>query len=102
MLVVVFCFYNICDIYNREEVKINIINEEYVQNSIDINESDKIDINNDSKQELVKLYGIGDKIATRIIKYRENNKFYKISDLIKVKGIGYKTFQKIKNNIKVE
>ncbi len=36
------------------------------------------------------------------IEYREKKKFTKIEDIIKVSGIGKKTFEKIKNDITVE
>lgn len=64
---------------------------------------EKININTESKAELVKLPGIGDKFAGRIIKYREENgDFEVIEDILKVPGIGEKKFEAMKNYIKVE
>ncbi|EFK09235.1 conserved hypothetical protein, partial [delta proteobacterium NaphS2] len=52
---------------------------------------------------LSSLPGIGPAIAERIIEYREKNKsFKKIEDIMDIKGIGEKTFQKIKDLITVE
>jgi len=59
--------------------------------------AEKIDINSASVQELQTLPQIGAVVAQRIVDYREKNgKFSKIEDIMKVKGIGEKTFLKIK------
>lgn len=60
-----------------------------------------ININTADKNELMKITGIGEIKAEKIIEYREKNKFQKIEDIIKVNGIGKKTFEKIKNEITV-
>ena len=52
-----------------------------------------IDINTASLEELDKIYGVGPTIAQRII---ETRPFTSVDDLIRVKGIGEKTLQKIK------
>ena len=58
---------------------------------------EKININLSSKSELMNLPGIGDKLSTRIIKYRNiNGHFNSINDIQKVKGIGLKTAEKLK------
>ena len=62
----------------------------------------KININTAAKKELVTLKGIGDKIADRIIEHRKAHKFEKIEDIMKVKGIGQKMFDKIKDSITVQ
>ena len=63
----------------------------------------KVDLNKATVQELVKLKGIGKKYADRIIEYREKNgKFESIEDLMKVKGIGPKKFESIKDLIFIE
>jgi competence ComEA-like helix-hairpin-helix protein len=60
----------------------------------------KININLAYTSDLQRLPGIGKVTADRIIEFREmNNGFGKIEDLMKVKGIGIKKFEKIKDLI---
>ncbi len=64
---------------------------------------EKINLNTATLEELTKLKGIGPAYAQRIIDYRENyGPFEKIEDLMKVKGIGQKTFDANKDIITVE
>ncbi len=60
------------------------------------NPTQKLDINKASKEEFVKLPGIGETMADRIILFRnENGGFTVIEQLTKVKGIGKKKFERI-------
>lgn len=65
------------------------------------NISEVININTASKEELMKLSGIGEGKAKQIIEYRNNNPFNSIEDIKNVKGIGDSLYEKIKNNIEV-
>ena len=57
----------------------------------------KINVNNASKGELMRLPGIGDKLSDKIIIYRSvYGGFRTIDDLQSVKGIGVKTVAKLK------
>ena len=59
-----------------------------------------VNINTASTAELESLSNIGNAYANRIIDYRNNNgNFNSIEEIMNVKGIGEKTFEKIKNNI---
>lgn len=101
----------------KEEANINSINQaRYVKDgekiiipssrisqSIDkgsiSNENNLVNINTASKEELLKLPGIGEVTAEKIINYRENNNFTKIEDLKNVNGIGIATYNKLKDLI---
>ncbi len=61
--------------------------------------SKRVNINTATQQELESLPGIGPAMATRII---EGRPYSKIEDLLRVKGIGPATFDKLKDLITVE
>lgn len=61
-----------------------------------------VNLNTATAQELQTLSGIGEKKAEAIITYRETNgSFQTIDDLKKVKGIGEKTFDSLKESITI-
>lgn len=63
----------------------------------------KVNINTADIKELMKLPGVGEKTAEKIIDYRKKNgDFKKAEDIKKVKGIGDKTFQKMEKMIVVK
>jgi competence protein ComEA len=62
----------------------------------------KVNINTAGIDELVTLPGIGRAYAQRIIEYRDKNgPFKRVEDLLNVRGIGEKTFAKIKDRLTV-
>ena len=66
-------------------------------------EAEMININTASAEELEQLYQVGPAYAVRIIEYREKNgPFEKPEDIMKVPGIGSKTFEKNKERISVQ
>lgn len=66
------------------------------------NSSGLININTADAKELEKLTGIGPVLAGRIIEYRESNGAFKsIEEIKKVRGIGEKTFEKLRDEITV-
>jgi len=67
-----------------------------------LKESRRIDINIASINDFAKIPGIGYSIAERIISYRESRGGFMVeSDLMKVKGIGQKKFEKMREYIKI-
>ena len=63
----------------------------------------KININLAYSADLQRLPGIGEVMAERIIEFREQNgNFKNIEDIMLVKGIGIKKFEKIKDLITAE
>jgi competence protein ComEA len=64
--------------------------------------NNKININTASVNELIRLQGIGQAKASAIVRYRkENGKFEKIEELIKVTGIGEKTIENFREHVVV-
>jgi competence protein ComEA len=62
----------------------------------------KVNINTASQAELEALPRVGPKVAQRIIEFRsQNGNFKKVEDIMKVKGIGEKIFQQLKDLITV-
>ncbi len=55
-----------------------------------------VNINTASRSELMSLPSIGETKATAILTWREKHPFLKPQDLMAVKGIGEKTFNKMK------
>lgn len=62
----------------------------------------KININTASGEDLMKLPGIGPAMSRRVVEFRNTNgSFQTIEDIMQVKGIGDKKFEKMKDFIKV-
>jgi competence protein ComEA len=63
----------------------------------------RIDINKASAVELTAIPGVGNALAQRIVAFREKEgPFRRVEDLLKIKGIGEKSFQKMRPHVKVE
>lgn len=62
----------------------------------------EVNINTASQAELELLPGIGPAIAERIISYRTEHPFQQRNHIMRIKGIGQKTFAKIKDHLIVE
>jgi len=63
---------------------------------------DKVNINTATEKEIAKLPGIGPAIAKRIVEYRKaHGGFKSVDELKKVKGIGDKKFERIKDKVTV-
>jgi competence protein ComEA len=57
-------------------------------------EKSSINPNTAARDELMRLPGVGEVTATRIMEERENKKFLTVEDLLRVPGIGRKTAEK--------
>ncbi|MEN8155189.1 MAG: helix-hairpin-helix domain-containing protein [Acidobacteriota bacterium] len=67
-----------------------------------VKKTGQININTAGVDQLSKLPGIGPKKAERIISFRKKNgRFRKTRDIMKVKGIGEKTYKKFAGKIRV-
>ncbi len=65
-------------------------------------ESDRVNINRATKEELMTLPGIGESKAVSIISYRDaNGAFKKIEDIMNITGIKTGVFDKIRDRIEV-
>jgi len=63
---------------------------------------DKVNINTAGVDELVALPGIGRAYAERIVEYRQKNgPFKKVEDILNVRGIGEKTFERIRDRLTI-
>ena len=61
-----------------------------------------INLNTATQAQLESLPGLGPKVAERILEYRkQNGAFKKVEDLMNVKGIGEKSFLKLKPLVSV-
>jgi competence protein ComEA len=63
----------------------------------------RVDLNTATGEELTALPGIGDTVSARIVTYRnKNGRFTKVEELMNVKGIGEKTFLRLRPYVIVE
>lgn len=82
----------------KEEVSKNSDDKDSTSNT----ETNTININSATIEELLTLSGIGESKAKAIIEYREENgNFKNIEDIMNVPGIGEALYEKIKDNITV-
>ncbi len=62
----------------------------------------KINLNTATVQDLTRLPRIGEKVAQRIVEYRQKHGgFKKTEELMNVKGIGEKTFDKMREHLSI-
>ena len=62
----------------------------------------RININEAAASQLVRLPGIGPSRAAAIIDEREKRRFRRVEDIMRVPGIGRKTFARIRASIRVQ
>lgn len=67
-----------------------------------LSDTDRVNINTASKEELMTLSGIGESKASQILSYREENGFFqRTEDIMNISGIKEGVFGKIKDKITV-
>ena len=93
-------------IYTREEAEQmgdNLRDESQGMETDSQTTSDgRVDINRAGKEELMTLTGIGETRAQAILAYRESHgKFSSVEELMQVEGIKEKTYEKLKNQIRI-
>jgi competence protein ComEA len=60
----------------------------------------KVNLNTASAQDLATLPGVGDKVAARIIEYRQKaGGFKSVQELLNVRGVGEKNFAKMQAHL---
>jgi competence protein ComEA len=91
-------FYNIGQ-KSQNPVQVTNTNTNIVGSNINVKEVEKININTCSKEALESLPGIGETLASRIIK---NRPYIDIYELLKVDGLGEKTLEQIKESVVVK
>ena len=64
--------------------------------------SEVININTATKEQLMKISGIGKTKAEAIIEYREKTPFKTIDEIKNIKGIGDKKFDSLKEDLSVD
>ena len=65
--------------------------------------AEKVELNTADKPALEALPGIGPRTAELIIEYRtENGRFEKIEDLMNIRGIGERTFLRLRDLVRVD
>lgn len=69
--------------------------------AVSISFTGKVNINTANLNDLVKINGIGETLALKIISYRQQNPFKQLEDIKNVSGIGDAVYQKIKDFITV-
>ena len=108
VLIVIACIFIVLvvgqiAITNADTISVNVRDNESTISIADVSKASSsqrtelININTASEDLLCEIDGIGEKLAQRIIEYRETNgNFTCVEDLMKVYGIGEATFAKIK------
>lgn len=62
-----------------------------------------VDLNEANAEQLTAVPGIGETLAARIVAFREEHgPFRRVEDLLKVRGIGEKSFQKLRPHVTVK
>ena len=73
-----------------------------VPTTVSAAETPQLDLNQATAEQLTELPGVGEAIANRIVEFRKKNgPFKRVEDLLKVKGIGEKSLDKLRPHLRV-
>lgn len=61
-----------------------------------------VDLNKATKLELIRIAGFGEKTARYVMAYRSAKKFLSVEELLKVRAVGEKTYEKVRGRLYVE
>ena len=86
----------------ENSMKINSQQSTLNSSDVKINTNQPLNLNSATEEQLKNIPGIGPSKAKDILNYREkNNGFNSINDLMKIKGFGKKTFEKLKEHFTI-
>ena len=85
-----------------EDASLETVNQADLLSDSQTTSDGRVDINRAGKEELMTLTGIGETRAQAILAYRESHgKFSSVEELMQVEGIKEKTYEKLKNQIRI-
>ena len=86
----------------ENSMKINSQQSTLNSSDVKINTNQPLNLNSATEEQLKNIPGIGPSKAKEILNYREQNHgFNSIDDLMKIKGFGKKTFEKMKEHFTI-
>lgn len=86
----------------ENSMKINSQQSTLNSSDVKINTNQPLNLNSTTEEQLKNIPGIGPSKAKEILNYREQNHgFNSIDDLMKIKGFGKKTFEKLKEHFTI-
>ncbi|EGG61818.1 comEA protein [Staphylococcus epidermidis VCU144] len=86
----------------ENSMKINSQQSTLNSSDVKINTNQPLNLNSATEEQLKNIPGIGPSKAKEILNYREQNHgFNSIDDLMKIKGFGKKTFEKLKEHFTI-
>jgi competence protein ComEA len=91
-------------LYQKRAVRIDVKSDNFTFSAEDPSAGTlKININESDAAGLMKLKGVGEVLAGRIIEYRsKNGSFGSVEELKNVKGLGKKLYEKIKDEVSID
>jgi competence ComEA-like helix-hairpin-helix protein len=104
VLAEISAYFKFPDWVTNPKPKVNSYNNSYSKNKTPKTFAQKIDLNEASANQLQKVYGVGEKLSERIIKYRNKFEggFIADSQLSEVYGLSPEVIERIKNDFAVK